>query len=111
GTDAMMICTGTVSAPFRAFAEGRRRSMPSASGKLYLFFGARSPAELPYFGPLKKVPPKLLDQELVFSRLSEKPKEYVQDRMRKRSADLAGLIERDPTHVYVCGLRGMAEGA
>ena len=30
--------------------------------------------------------------------------------MRKRSADLAGLIERDTTHVYVCGLRGMEGG-
>ena len=110
GTDVIMICTGTGSAPFRAFTERRRRTMPSAAGKLYLFFGARSPAELPYFGPLKKVPPKLLDQELVFSRLPDRAKEYVQDRMRKRSADLAGLIERDTTHVYVCGLRGMEGG-
>ena len=109
-TDVIMICTGTGSAPFRAFTERRRRTMPSASGKLYLFFGARSPAELPYFGPLKKVPPKLLDQELVFSRLPDRPKEYVQDRMRKRAVDLAELLRRDTTHVYVCGLRGMEEG-
>jgi len=110
GTDVIMICTGTGSAPFRAFTERRRRTMPSAAGKLYLFFGARSPAELPYFGPLKKVPPKLLDQELVFSRLPGRAKEYVQDRMRRRSADLAALLDRDTTHVYVCGLRGMEHG-
>ena len=73
-------------------------------------FGARTPGELPYFGPLKKVPPRLLDQELVFSRLRDRPKEYVQDRMRKRAADLAELLRRDTTHVYVCGLRGMEEG-
>jgi benzoyl-CoA 2,3-dioxygenase component A len=109
-TDVIMICTGTGSAPFRAFTERRRRTMPSAAGKLYLFFGARSPAELPYFGPLKKVPPKLLDQELVFSRLPGEAKEYVQDRMRRRSADLAALLDRDTTHVYVCGLRGMEDG-
>ena len=84
--------------------------MPSATGKLYLFFGARSPGELPYFGPLKKVPAKLLDQELVFSRLAGQPKEYVQHRMRMRSADLAALLRRDTTHVYVCGLRGMEDG-
>lgn len=109
-TDVIMICTGTGSAPFRAFTERRRRTMPSANGKLYLFFGARSPAELPYFGPLKKVPAKLLDQELVFSRLPGQAKEYVQDRMRKRAADLAALLNRDTTHVYVCGLRGMEDG-
>src|SRR5260370_29500269 len=95
GTDGIMICTGTGSAPFRAFTERRRRTMPSAAGKLYLFFGARSPAELPYFGPLKKVPPKLLDQELAFSRLPDRGKEYGQDRRPKRSRDRVGLIGRD----------------
>jgi benzoyl-CoA 2,3-dioxygenase component A len=105
-----MICTGTGSAPFRAFTERRRRSMPNARGRLYLFFGARSPQELPYFGPLQKVPKSLLDQELVFSRLPDQPKEYVQDRMRRRSADLAELLKNDTTHVYVCGLRDMEQG-
>jgi benzoyl-CoA 2,3-dioxygenase component A len=90
--------------------ERRRRSMPSAKGRLYLFFGARSPQELPYFGPLQKVPKTLLDQELVFSRLTDKPKEYVQHRMRERGADLAALLGKDTTHVYVCGLRGMEQG-
>lgn len=110
GADIVMICTGTGSAPFRAFTERRRRSSPNAQGKLYLFFGARSPQELPYFGPLQKVPKALLDQELVFSRLTDKPKEYVQDRMRGRGTDLAALLRKDSTHVYVCGLRGMEQG-
>jgi len=108
--DIVMICTGTGSAPFRAFTERRRRAMPHAKGKLYLFFGARAPQELPYFGPLQKVPKSLLDQELVFSRLPGARKEYVQDRMRARADDLAELMRRDTTHVYVCGLRGMEAG-
>ena len=108
--DIVMICTGTGSAPFRGFTERRRRTQPNAKGKLYLFFGARNPKELPYFGPLQKVPMTLLDQELVFSRLADRPKEYVQDRMRARAADLAALLQRDTTHVYVCGLRGMEAG-
>ncbi len=108
--DILMICTGTGSAPFRGFTERRRRSMPNAKGKLYLFFGARSPQELPYFGPLQKVPKALLDQELVFSRLPDKPKEYVQDRLRIRAHDIAPLLTRPTTHVYMCGLRGMEEG-
>jgi benzoyl-CoA 2,3-epoxidase subunit A len=108
--DLIMICTGTGSAPFRGFTERHRRSMPAAPGRLYLFFGARTPSELPYFGPLKKVPPRLLDQELVFSRLPDAAKEYVQDRMRKRADDLGDLLRRDTTHVYVCGLRGMEPG-
>ncbi len=108
--DIIMICTGTGSAPFRGFTERRRRSMPNTRGKLYLFFGARTPEELPYFGPLQKVPKSLLDQELVFSRLADQPKEYVQDRMKKRSGDLAALLQRSTTHIYMCGLRGMETG-
>ena len=108
--DIVMICTGTGSAPFRGFTERRRRAMPNAKGKLYLFFGARSPQELPYFGPLQKVPKTLLDQELVFSRLPDKPKEYVQHRMCTRAADLAALLKRESTYIYVCGLRGMEAG-
>ena len=108
--DIIMICTGTGSAPFRGFTERRRRAMPNAKGKLYLFFGARSPQELPYFGPLQRVPKTLLDQELVFSRLADKPKEYVQDRMRARAAELAALLRRETTHIYICGLRGMETG-
>ncbi len=108
--DVVMVCTGTGAAPFRGFTERRRRSSPNARGKLYLFFGARTPQELPYFGPLQKVPARLLDRELVYSRLPHAPKEYVQDRMRKRAADLALLLTLDTTHIYVCGLRGLEDG-
>lgn len=106
----VMICTGTGSAPFRAFTERRRRAMPGAQGKAILYFGARTPAELPYFGPLQKVPEALLAKEFVFSRLSGAPKEYVQDRIRRDSARLAPLIVDPMTHIYICGLKGMEEG-
>ena len=54
--DIVMICTGTGAAPFRGFTERRRRTGSSGRGKLHLFFGARTAGELPYFGPLQKVP-------------------------------------------------------
>jgi benzoyl-CoA 2,3-dioxygenase component A len=106
----IMICTGTGSAPMRAMTEYRRRHLPDAPGKLLLFFGARTPGELPYFGPLQKLPKNFIDTELVFSRLADQPKEYVQDRMRKRSADLGDLLRSEDTFVYVCGLKGMEKG-
>ncbi len=106
----VMICTGTGSAPFRAFTERRRRAMPGAGGKLVLYFGARTPAELPYFGPLKKVPANVLEQHLVYSRLADADKEYVQDRMRSHGESLAELLCSERTHIFICGLKGMENG-
>ena len=108
--DIIMICTGTGSAPFRAFTERRRRAMHNAVGKLVMFFGARTPQELPYFGPLRKVPNSLLEKHLVFSRIPGADKEYVQDRMRTESAALAAFLAEPATHIYICGLKGMEAG-
>jgi benzoyl-CoA 2,3-epoxidase subunit A len=106
----VMICTGTGSAPFRAFTERRRRAVQNAPGKAVMFFGARTPQELPYFGPLQKVPNSLLEKHLVFSRIPSADKEYVQDRMRREAKSLATLLASSATHVYICGLKGMEAG-
>lgn len=107
----VMICTGTGSAPFRAFTERRRRNATNeATGKLVLFFGARTPAELPYFGPLTKLPKSLMDVNFAFSRVPDQPKQYVQDKIRDRAADLAALLPHPKTHLYICGLKGMEQG-
>ena len=108
--NVIMICTGTGSAPFRAFTERRRRAAPGAPGKFALFFGARTPQELPYFGPLQKVPNSLLEKHLVFSRIPGAEKEYVQDRLRTESASVGELLGSDQTHIYICGLKGMESG-
>ena len=106
----IMICTGTGSAPFRAFTERRRRAMQNANGKAIMFFGARTPQELPYFGPLQKVPNSLLEKHLVFSRIPGADKEYVQDRMRVEAGTVAGLLASPQTHMFICGLKGMETG-
>jgi benzoyl-CoA 2,3-dioxygenase component A len=109
----VMICTGTGSAPMRAMTEWRRRSRSSGksdSGKLMLFFGARTQQELPYFGPLQNLPKDFIDSNFAFSRTPGQPKTYVQDVMRHRAADLAKLLADQGTHFYVCGLKRMEEG-
>ena len=75
-----------------------------------LFFGARTPAELPYFGPLNSLPKDFIDIEFAFSRETGKPKRYVQDAMRDRAADIAALLKDANTCFYVCGLKSMEEG-
>lgn len=103
----LMIATGTGAAPFRAFTMRRQRM---GARDMTLFFGARSPDALPYFGPLNKVPSATLSKHLVFSRIPGAPKEYVQDRMLTEGEEVADLLNDSRTHLYVCGLRGMEAG-
>jgi benzoyl-CoA 2,3-dioxygenase component A len=134
-----MICTGTGSAPMRAMTEWRRRQRRAAagppqggaaasgggageagawgpgagkfeSGKLMLFFGARTQSELPYFGPLQNLPKDFIDINFAFSRTPGQPKTYVQDAMRSRAADVAKLLTDPNAYFYVCGLKAMEEG-
>jgi benzoyl-CoA 2,3-dioxygenase component A len=106
----LMICTGTGSAPFRGFTERRRRNMKDAPGRMMLYFGARRPEELPYFGPLQKVPDGLLRKHFAYSRVPGETKTYVQDRMRATADEVAVFLKNARTHVYLCGLKGMETG-
>ena len=112
-SNIVMICTGTGSAPMRAMTEWRRRLRKSGKfegGKLLLFFGARTPEELPYFGPLQNLPKDFIDINFAFSRVAGQPKRYVQDAMRERAPDLAALLDDGDSFFYVCGLKAMEEG-
>ncbi len=111
GSSIMMICTGTGSAPMRAMTERRRRRIAlKEGGGLMLFFGARAPGELPYFGPLSKLPPDFIDINLAFSRVPGQPKQYVQDLIRARGDDVARLLADEQCYIYICGLKGMESG-
>lgn len=112
GSNLLMICTGTGSAPMRAMTEYRRRRPTNGAaddGKLLLFFGARKPEELPYFGPLRKLPPAFIDMHLAFSRLDNQPRQYVQDKIREAARSVVALLQGD-IYVYICGLKGMEAG-
>ena len=106
----IMVCTGTGSAPFRAFTMQRQRTMPGIDGSMLLFFGARTPDSLPYFGPLKKVPESFLAKHFAFSRVEDHPKTYVQDKLRAAQETIAALLADPATHIYLCGLKAMEAG-
>jgi benzoyl-CoA 2,3-epoxidase subunit A len=111
GSSILMICTGTGSAPMRAMTERRlRRIALKEGGDLMLFFGARTPGELPYFGPLMKLPKDFIDINLAFSRVADQPKHYVQDLIRARGDRVAQLLRDEHCYVYICGLKGMEKG-
>ena len=112
GSNLLMICTGTGAAPMRAMTEYRRRLLAQGKpvdGKLLLFFGARNPAELPYFGPLLKLPASFIDKHFAFSRLPGEARTYVQDKLREAAPAVAELLKGD-TYIYICGLKGMEAG-
>ncbi len=106
----IMVCTGTGAAPFRGFTMRHQRTMPHVTGSLKLFFGARTPDSLPYFGPLKKVPNAFLEKHFAFSRIEQSPKEYVQDKLRSASGSIASMLNDPDTYIYVCGLKAMETG-
>jgi benzoyl-CoA 2,3-epoxidase subunit A len=109
----IMICTGTGSAPMRGMTEWRRRQRATtefSTSKHLLFFGARSQAELPYFGPLQKLPKDFIDVNFAYSREPGQPKRYVQDLMRERASDLLPLLQDPNAYFYVCGLKAMEDG-
>ncbi len=111
GSSLLMVCTGTGSAPMRAMTERRRRRIElKEGGNLMLFFGARSEGELPYFGPLMKLPKDFIDINLAFSRVAGQPKTYVQDLIRARSADVVRRITDENCYVFICGLKDMEHG-
>jgi benzoyl-CoA 2,3-dioxygenase component A len=113
GSHIVMVCTGTGAAPMRAMIRWRHHLHTAgnfASGKLMLFFGARTHEELPFFGKLHKLPKGFMDVNLAFSRIPGQPKRYVQDLMRERAADLAALLADADSYFYVCGLKSMEEG-
>ncbi|MBL4768691.1 MAG: benzoyl-CoA 2,3-epoxidase subunit BoxA [Rhodobacteraceae bacterium] len=106
----LMICTGTGSAPFRGFTMRRQRETPSVHGSMTLVFGARRPEELPYFGPLNKVPESFLKKVFAFSRQDGEAKQYVQDKLRLEAEQVATLLQNPKGHIYICGLKVMEQG-
>lgn len=111
GASIMMICTGTGSAPMRAMTERRRRRMgQKEGGELMLFFGARTREELPYLGPLQKLPKEFIDINFAFSRTPDQPKQYVQDLIRARADKVVQMLTDDNCFIYICGLKGMETG-
>jgi len=106
----LMICTGTGSAPMRSFTMARQRMVGEKPGGMVMFFGARTPDSLPYFGPLSKISSDMLQQHLVFSRMPGEAKEYVQDRMRRETNLVAEMLQDTNTYIYICGLKSMEAG-
>jgi sulfite reductase (NADPH) flavoprotein alpha-component len=101
-TPVIMIGPGTGVAPFRAFLQ--QRVEDGATGENWLFFGDRNFAcdflyQLEWQRYRKQGHLHRID--VAFSR-DQRPKVYVQDRIREQGAELLQWIERGAC-LYVCG--------
>ncbi len=106
----LMVCTGTGSAPFRGFTMRRQRENPGLKDAMTLVFGARKPEELPYFGPLNKIPDSFMKTLFAFSRMDDAPKQYVQDQLVNEQDHIAKLLHDPDAYIYICGLKAMEQG-
>ncbi|MCY1432893.1 Benzoyl-CoA oxygenase component A [compost metagenome] len=109
GSHLLMICTGTGIAPMRAMLEQRHR-VPVSGARLILFYGGRTPKEMAYHDDLVNFGVPGLELHLAYSRMNDRPKEYVQDCLRTQGDEIAGLLRDPECHLYVCGLKSMEEG-
>ena len=106
--DIIMIGPGTGVAPFRAFVQ--ERAEVGASGRNWLFFGARHfntdfLYQTEWQDALRRKELQRLD--LAFSR-DQADKVYVQQRLRTRGRDLYDWLQNG-AHLYVCGAISMGK--
>lgn len=101
--DVIMIGPGTGVAPFRGFVQ--HREALGASGRNWLFFGARHfQSEFLYQAEWQDAVKRgvLSRFDLAFSRDRSIAREYVQDRLRRVGKDLYSWLENG-AYLYVCG--------
>jgi sulfite reductase (NADPH) flavoprotein alpha-component len=102
-TPIIMVGPGTGVAPFRAFLHDRLAA--NAPGDAWLFFGhQRKSCDFFYEEEFADLQDKkaLTRLSLAWSRDTDTPKTYVQDRMREEAADLWAWLQRG-AHFYICG--------
>lgn len=103
----LMIATGTGIAPIRAMIERRRRRGELKADRAVLFYGGRTPVDMPYHDELAALAPDGLELHLALSRMPTTPRRYVQNVLIERRERVVEML-RDPLcHLYLCGSRSM----
>ena len=120
--NVIMLATGTGIAPMRTYLrrmfEDKEREANGWKfrGKAWLFMGAPKTANLLYDDDFQRYESEYPDNfryTKAISREQQNPKGgrmYIQDRVTEYADEIFAMIEDPKTHVYMCGLRGMAPG-
>ncbi|QUW04391.1 ferredoxin--NADP(+) reductase [Chloracidobacterium validum] len=113
----IMMATGTGIAPFRAHLWRMfRENNPDYQfrGSAWLIFGIPTTPNILYREELEDFQ-QHANFRLTYAISREQKnakggRMYIQDRVAEHVAELWDLLQRDNTHVFICGLRGMEDG-
>lgn len=115
----VMMATGTGIAPFRAFLWRMFKEQHEDykfKGLAWLFFGIPYTANILYKEELEQLQREFPDNfrlTYAISREEQNPeggRMYIQDRIKENADELWKLVQKDNTHTYICGLKGMEGG-
>lgn len=115
----IMMATGTGIAPFRAYLWRFFKETHEDykfNGLAWLFFGVATSPNILYKEELEELQQKFPDNFRLTNAVSREQKNknggkmYIQDRIAEHAEELWSLIQKENTHVYICGLKGMEGG-
>jgi len=115
----VMMATGTGIAPFRSFLWRMFKEQHQDykfRGLAWLFFGIPYTANILYKEDLEQLQREFPDNfrlTYAISREQNNPdggKMYIQDRIKENADQLWQLVQKENTHTYICGLKGMEGG-
>ena len=115
----IMMATGTGIAPFRAYLRrmfAEQHDDYKFKGTAWLIFGIPKTPNILYKEELEKYQQEYGDQFRLTYAISREQKNseggrmYIQHRVSEHVEELWELIQKENTHTYICGLKGMEGG-
>lgn len=115
----IMMATGTGIAPFRAFIWRMLKEKHEDyqfKGLAWLFFGVAYTPNILYEEELESLQEQFPDNLRLTYAISREQKNvdggkmYIQSRIQENADALWDLVQKENTHVYICGLKGMEGG-
>jgi ferredoxin--NADP+ reductase len=115
----IMMATGTGIAPFRAFLWRMFKEQHEDykfKGLAWLIFGVTTTPNILYQEQLEDIQKQFPENFRLTYAISREQKNaeggrmYIQHRVAEHADELWNLIQKENTHTYICGLKGMEDG-